>query len=166
MDLSSRLGGTYKYFPLTLDAPPGDSNHLLTGCKGFGEADFVLWDRRAGQVLRQAVGHSQDITCCSFLGRGEKARTFATGSKDGSLKFWSVLEGSSQDPLLHHHLRDGMYTGMSMGSDNLLWTSTLDGSICCYSVVHGGEGSESGDMGLILRGKRTPSTRSSSDPEK
>jgi WD40 repeat protein len=125
------LGG-YTYFPLDVDVSR-DGVYVLTGSKGFNSVGCtgMLWDRRAGKVVTEYKGHSQDITACALLTVGPEERAcVATVSKDETLKIW---ERDTGDVILNHEACCGMYTGMSAQGQRL-WTSTFSGGVHALSL--------------------------------
>ena len=63
--------------------------------------DIYLWDLTTGNFLRQLQGHKSDVRCVAFspdgrmIASGSKAfsRTFASGSKEKTLRLWDVASG-------------------------------------------------------------------------
>ena len=104
-------------------------------------------------LFRRLMGHSQAITCATFLGRGASSR-LATGSRDGTVKIWqwnftaasvdAVDEGSGagaadQEPareLLSLKAHQGAVSSLNFSEqENALISSGSDGRIIVWEAT-------------------------------
>ena len=114
----------YVYFPLCIDFS-NDGQRMLTGCKGFGGSGckVKLWDMRAPSVpVREFAGHEQDVVGCTFL---PDQSTFATASKDGTLRVWDAASGVCSHVDKRCQQDTSMYTGLQLSEDPADGTARL-----------------------------------------
>jgi WD40 repeat protein len=141
----------FQYFPLCL-AIDESQPLLAAGCKGFNGVgcDIKVWDVRffrPGKFLSELSGHQQDVTCCSLL-PNSSSPTILTGSRDSTLKCWSLDANDSEN-----HTSAAVVTTFSdrssyncldsWHSEEGLWLSCLgdmDGSVSVLSLKKGGGG--------------------------
>ncbi len=121
----------YVYFPISMCIH--SSNHYLaTGCKGFNSTgcELKLMDlRKAGNVVTEYKGHSQDVTGCKFYDD-----CVLSCSKDGSVYIWGIDESTNQITTTYKNkmIDDKLYTGISLIRDDSklnFVVSSFDGSI-------------------------------------
>ena len=61
------------------------TDNLVAG--GGNDKTCRVWDIKSQRMVHQLVGHTNNITCVRFLGRGQKV---VTASKDRQLKVWDI----------------------------------------------------------------------------
>lgn len=97
----------------------------------------------ATQVRAPYTGHQQDATGCAFLPATAAGQTFATASKDGSLRVWDLVTGE----LLHERaeVRASAFTSLALvdagagaGGRPVLAASSYNAGLFSYAVQEGG----------------------------
>eukprot|EP01035_Chromulina_nebulosa_P050727 gene50727-68999_t len=73
---------------------------LATGSKGFDGigCEVKIWDmRNAAATMAELRGHSQDVTCCSFVRSADQKQLVLSTSKDGCVIAWdwNALSGAT-----------------------------------------------------------------------
>ncbi len=152
----------YVYFPLCIDLH-SDGHTLVTGCKGFNGVgcEVKLWDLRAPtNPLFEGVGHTQDVTACSFLlsdggNSGDGVGLLVTTCKDGSVRLWDAAGGGE----VCKYSGDKIYTSVAQihgtasvnGSDERdifsLCVGSFDGSMQRLGVRQAADGA----LSMVLR---------------
>ncbi|XP_017781834.1 PREDICTED: notchless protein homolog 1 [Nicrophorus vespilloides] len=103
-----------------------DSSKLASGCKN---GKIMIWDPQTGKQLGKVLsGHKQWITALSWepYHQNSDCRYLASSSKDGDIRIWDVILGSTVRVLSGH---SACVTVVRWGGSNLIYSASQDRSI-------------------------------------
>ncbi|XP_073101644.1 pre-mRNA-processing factor 19 isoform X1 [Elaeis guineensis] len=99
------------------------------------DANAVLFDRSAGQIICTLTGHSKKVTSVKFVPRDE---LLISGSGDKTVRIWQGTEDGNYDCV--HVLKDHSAEVQAVtvhATNNYFVTASLDNTWCFYDLATG-----------------------------